>query len=368
MLRCWEGGEMFDVRCKMLDVKSGKRWGRVKPVVALLVGAMAWGCAREAAREQVIDAGAVVEPVAAAPKMVMRESVTESATGSDKALAQEWRDLAKAYGNMTAARELMNHSRERGNQVNVSRLAGEVPATPGEMSWARRYVQEQVGQLSQLSDWPAAKSYTIKKARGAITGDVMDDEALWAPAERIVINIPVREHLPISGGAVCRMLWDEGALHVLYEVKDSEINSAARTHDDPVWKGDCVELFVLGDFATGKYWELNINPEGVVYDAMNTKHMNGWGGVIDTKANATAMRVYTKRTGAGYRVQMSLPWGLAPGFEAGGRAQKGRVVWMLAGWVNSTKEGKELRTIYYSHAPVLGWFHNIWGYTRFELE
>ena len=44
-----------------------------------------------------------------------------------------------------------------------------------------------------------------------------------------------------------RMLWDDKALYVFIEVSDTDINSPYKKRDDPLWKGDVVELFIDAD-------------------------------------------------------------------------------------------------------------------------
>ncbi len=304
------------------------------------------------------------------PGKPVKERRLEAATDADKALAAEWRVLAEKWKDAPAAREVILYVRQPWNALSVARLAGEAPGTPQDMGSARALLNRQVRQLQQLKDWPAERAYVIQKAARVIEGDVIENKALWAGAEKIAIDYLVQrgERTPMGNErAACRFLWDEKALHVLFEVVDGEVIAPYKLRDEAVWRGDCVELFVGGNFApkSGRpaYWELNVSPDGVIYDGLNLKNLDDFGCDVDEKKNATEMRVYTRRSDVGYAVQISLPWGSVPGFE--GAAGRGKAVWMLAGWVEK-KDGKGAE--YYSHTPVLMWFHNVWGYSRFELR
>jgi hypothetical protein len=330
--------------------------------IGLLMALLLGGCAPHALQGLPV-------PMKETPKPVKKEKArpVEAATDADRALAKEWRELEQRWGKDPAAREILNHTRAPWNMVTVTRLAGETPGSPKDMAWARGYLSGQVKQLRLLKDWPEAREYKIALAVRVIEGDVIDDAALWAPASEIMIGYPVRELGPVADEAVCRMLWDAKALHLLYRVTDSQIVCPAKNRDEPVWKDDCVELFVLGDkaLASGKpvFWEFNLSPDGVVYDARNTKEPDQWGGEMDVKSDFPGLRVYTRRRPGGYAVQVSLPWGSMPGLKQ--PVGRGMQLWMLAGWAQKS-EGEP--TEYYGHAPALGWFHNIWAYSKFTLD
>ncbi len=285
--------------------------------------------------------------------------------GPDKAMAERWRELAKETADLPAAREVLNHSRPPENMVNVARLAGEAPATRDQLAWARNYISGQIEQLSQAKDWPEAKAYTIQKAGRVVTGNVIDDAPLWASAQIIAINYPARESKTAPVGAVCQMLWDAEALHVLYKVPDKQIISPYTKRDELLSDSDCVELFILADYKKPEYWEFNYSPNGVVYDTLNTKYPDQWSADRIMVGDAKSMRVYTKLTGEGYCVQVSIPWAEVPQLKL--PVGPGTQVWMLAGWVDKNMDINAGVPIYYSHTPVLAWFHNIWGYSRFTL-
>jgi hypothetical protein len=61
-----------------------------------------------------------------------------------------------------------------------------------------------------------------------------------------------------------------------------------------------------------------------------------------------------------------MPWPELPGFQQGAGA--GDTLWTMIGWADKAALGAPGNPAYFSHTPVLAWFHNIWGYSRLTLE
>ena len=59
------------------------------------------------------------------------------------------------------------------------------------------------------------------------------------------------------------------ALLVRFDCRDRDIWSTYERRDDPVWKEEAVEVFVsLGDEDPREYFELEVSPAGVLFDAL----------------------------------------------------------------------------------------------------
>ena len=67
--------------------------------------------------------------------------------------------------------------------------------------------------------------------------------------------------------AEARLLWDDQHLYVFVQITDSDVFSSYKQHDDPIWKADCVELFIDADGTRRGYVELQVNPNNAQFDA-----------------------------------------------------------------------------------------------------
>jgi hypothetical protein len=100
------------------------------------------------------------------------------------------------------------------------------------------------------------------------------------PADPAWADAPTIASLPLSLGPEAngltalptqvKLLWDSDYLYIRFLCTSTEIYSPYKTHDDPIYKGDCVEMFldVKGD---ARQWiELEVSPSNVTFDQVMT--------------------------------------------------------------------------------------------------
>jgi hypothetical protein len=100
-----------------------------------------------------------------------------------------------------------------------------------------------------------APAKPLVKATGGITIDALADEQSWQnTAWRSVDQLLIGENLSKQDfNGRYKLLWDESALYLLFEVQDDVL---ADTHPDPLvnyWDDDCVEVFVDEDASGGDH-------------------------------------------------------------------------------------------------------------------
>jgi Carbohydrate family 9 binding domain-like len=111
-----------------------------------------------------------------------------------------------------------------------------------------------------------APAYVIRRTETPIVLDGKADEAAWKGAQAVPL-------LTVEGGGFdvapseVRLLWDDTHLYVLARLDDSDVASQYRTDDEPIWKEDCVELFIDADRSGRGYVELQVNPRGTLFDS-----------------------------------------------------------------------------------------------------
>ncbi len=130
---------------------------------------------------------------------------------------------------------------------------------------------------------------------------------------------------PSTGGntAEVKMLWDDEALYIAYEVTDTELNAEVTTRDGGVWSEDSVEWFIdtLGDDGgsgdPGSPYMLPDDYHGIV-NILNTQY-DSQGTVTGTPSavwngnwqSAVVMRGSNNDNGdsdTGYTVEVKIPW------------------------------------------------------------
>ncbi|HZZ72045.1 MAG TPA: carbohydrate-binding family 9-like protein [Pirellulales bacterium] len=144
---------------------------------------------------------------------------------------------------------------------------------------------------AQEEDEPPVKTYTIERASGPIAIDGKLDEEVWKKAELAHLG-DLHDGKPSHHDTTFRMLYDDENLYVAFHCVADHVFSPAEKHDDPVYNGDCVELFLCTGNDPHYYYEIDLSPAEVVWDALivNTRGLETVSGK-DT-LNKTPLKEY----------------------------------------------------------------------------
>ncbi|HEU0034612.1 MAG TPA: sugar-binding protein [Kofleriaceae bacterium] len=168
-----------------------------------------------------------------------------------------------------------------------------------------------------LSRAPAPKgSVHITRAPGAITVDGVANDPGWAGAVQAELVTAEGSADPV-GKATAKLTWDDQYLYAFVSVTDSDITTPYKNQDDPLWKGDCVELFIDADANKRGYVELQVNPRNATFDSWfaSTRAVPGdeaWDSnmVTQVKLRGTAE---PGDTDTGWDVEIAIPWAAVKG-------------------------------------------------------
>jgi hypothetical protein len=149
-----------------------------------------------------------------------------------------------------------------------------------------------VGGRPKLSILPAAEP---PKVDGRL------DEPLWdRPAQTPALGRMDRQRRDLAPTSV-RFAADDRTLYVAFrceEPKADELRLKARRRDEPAYKDDSVELMLDPTGQGETYFHFVANAEGVLYDAER----------FDKSFNAPGVRSEGRIDGAGYSVELAVPW------------------------------------------------------------
>ncbi len=170
-----------------------------------------------------------------------------------------------------------------------------------------------------LARAPAPKgSVYIQQANGAITVDGLTTDPGW-------LGIPMTELVPAEGAtgepvgkATAKMTWDDQFLYVFVTVVDSDITSPYKQHDDPLWKADCVELFIDADGNRQGYVELQVNPNNATFDSWfaTTRAKPGdekWDSGMVTAIKLRGSTEAGDSGDIGWDAEIAIPWAAVKG-------------------------------------------------------
>ncbi len=114
---------------------------------------------------------------------------------------------------------------------------------------------------------PPLGTIHVPRAAGAITVDGMMNDPGWMNAVASPELVTADGSPEPVGKATARMTWDDEHLYVFVQIVDKDVFSPYKQHDDPLWKADCVELFIDADGNRRGYIELQVNPNNATFDS-----------------------------------------------------------------------------------------------------
>lgn len=285
------------------------------------------------------------------------------------ATMQDRRQVEQLHALMEAApelaRELVNNNRPDGQyRIAQDALLGQATTKPITLDAARARVAEQISLLTQAATWPAPPSLPIARASAPITIDGRPDESAWNHAASVPVMNRFNSAQTIRPKpAAVKLLWDDRYLYAAFQIDKWPIMAQPVERDGQTYAYDCAELFLMGaDVRWNVYWEFNVTAKNDVYDSMNHKFFNRDGYYARTEENARGLKsAVAIREGEGYSVEITIPWDQA-GFiqQSVGAGTRLRLLLAIADRDNLRPNSPVL---FYAHTPVLGSFHNIWGWS-----
>ncbi|HEU4728041.1 MAG TPA: carbohydrate-binding family 9-like protein, partial [Kofleriaceae bacterium] len=159
---------------------------------------------------------------------------------------------------------------------------------------------------------PPAGTVYVPRATGPITIDGLGSEPAWATAASSPELATAEGSADPVGKAIARLTWDDQFLYALVSVTDSDVVSEYKNHDDPLWKQDCVELFIDADGNRRGYVELQVNPNNATFDSWfaTTRAQPGDPSWDSGMLTAVKLRGTTAPgdTDQGWDAEIAIPW------------------------------------------------------------
>ncbi|HEX5061188.1 MAG TPA: sugar-binding protein [Kofleriaceae bacterium] len=159
---------------------------------------------------------------------------------------------------------------------------------------------------------PPQGTVYIPHATGPITIDGMATEPGWSSAATSPELITADGSADPVGKATARMTWDEQNLYLFVSIVDSDVYSQYKNHDEPLWKADCVEVFIDADGNRTGYVELQVNPNNATFDSFfaTTRAQPGdekWDANMETVVKVRGTADKAGDTDQGWDVEIAIP-------------------------------------------------------------
>lgn len=164
---------------------------------------------------------------------------------------------------------------------------------------------------------PPPGTVYIPRTADPVAIDGAASEPAWATAAVSPDLATAEGSFDPVGKATARMLWDDDFLYVFATINDSDVVSEYKQHDDPLWKQDCIELFIDADGNRRGYIELQVNPGNATFDSWfaTTRSQPGDPAWESEMASAVQLRgtAAPGDTDRGWDVELAIPWAAVRG-------------------------------------------------------
>lgn len=169
-----------------------------------------------------------------------------------------------------------------GTEIPAGKLAVGVPArvvrdlSPEEIQSILRNADAYVGLRRRYqpdAPRPAAPTrpelphYRCRRASGPVQIDGSLDEAAWSTAVPLPPFRRAQDGSEPRFPTELRLCWDDRCLYAAFSCKDTDIRGTLTQHDDPIYKEEVVELFLCPNGDLRHYFELELSPRNVLFDA-----------------------------------------------------------------------------------------------------
>lgn len=108
-----------------------------------------------------------------------------------------------------------------------------------------------------------------------------------------------------------RFAWDDHAIFVAAHLDDTDIWSAYRARDEPLWNQEVFEVFLAADGSSTDYLELQVSPRNVVFDARFARHRRGdtaWNSALRSAVLVDGTIDNRADRDTAWTVELAVPW------------------------------------------------------------
>lgn len=172
--------------------------------------------------------------------------------------------------------------------------------------------QTPVGKYTEIAGLPAPPSHAVATVKDQLAIDGNLSEKAWARAKAITLMFPWDEQTGAKQRTTVKLLRDQTYLYVGYECEDTDLTVRYEKRDDPVYKDDCVEIFLRPDATTDHYIGLEMNARGVLYDSFYPFPSKlGRELDLDGVLLKTSLRGTLNQSGdrdQGWTLELAIPW------------------------------------------------------------
>lgn len=112
-------------------------------------------------------------------------------------------------------------------------------------------------------------NYIAKYVKSNIEIDGILNEEAWENSEKVALKINKTAEVVSDSTYMTwvKSCYDQQYFYIAYECNDTDIWSEFSNRDDHLWENDAVEIFIDTDGNLNTYYEIQVSPKNVLFDA-----------------------------------------------------------------------------------------------------
>jgi hypothetical protein len=214
------------------------------------------------------------------------------------------------------------------------------------------------------------KRYVARMISKPIKVDGKLDDAAWADAPSTGAFVNTMTGAPVDQKTEARILWDKKFLYVAFDNSDTDVWASLKNRDDKLWTEEADELMIDADGNGKTYIELQVAPNGNVFDTYLPSYRKyedsidpkkkpySWNSKMNVKVSVNGTLNKREDTDKGWTVEMAIPLEDVKGMSSEGPKLPPSVgdVWRVNMFRMDVPKGKPQTASGWS-PPMVGDFH-----------
>ena len=135
------------------------------------------------------------------------------------------------------------------------------------------------------------------------------DDPQWGGAVALSRFVNTVNGRPLRTKTEVKLLWGTDTLYLSMAADDTELLSPYDTESADIWKADALDIFLQAN-ENGPYFEIQVNPQGITYDAYYSEYRKAdatWNSNAVVATDSTGVVNDTEAADTSWTVEMAIP-------------------------------------------------------------
>ena len=171
------------------------------------------------------------------------------------------------------------------------------------------------------------KRYVARRVDKPLKIDGKLDEQAWKDAPSTGAFVNTMTGAPVDFATEAKLLWDDKFLYVAFENADTDVWSSLNKRDDKLWTQEAIELMIDADGNGKGYIELQVAPNGTVFDTFLPQYRKyedsidpkkkpfSWNSKLNARVTVNGTLNKHDDADKSWTVELALPLGDVKGME-----------------------------------------------------